>query len=93
MQIRNVKLQFCRTGAGRSSVHLTALDTGKNTAEITELCSDLQRCSSKNSPGVLGSERRREEIACFTPIKHTLVCTVVARWDQDKARVTKHARR
>ena len=61
MQIRNVKLQFCWTGAGRSSVHLTALDTGKNAAEITELCRSLQRCSSKNSPGVLGSGRELGE--------------------------------
>ena len=58
MQIRNVKLQFCRPGARRSSVHLTALDTRKNAAEITELCRSLRCCCSKNSPGLLVWERR-----------------------------------
>ena len=98
MQIRNVKLQFCWTGAGRSSVHLTALDTGKNAAEITELCRSLQRCSSKNSPGVLGSGRELGEQGadCMFYFHQTLsglLWCALARWVRDKARVTKHAGR
>lgn len=71
MQIRNVKLQFCRPGARRSSVHLTALDTRKNAAEITELCSAAAAKIVREFWFRREVSEGREEIACFTSIKHS----------------------